>query len=141
MTWVERHCGDRMEGSQPGQTGAGEPEPSEVAAERMSPGMGGDYDWERRMKAGLQQPPPPPEQMGLEGEYDPEGLLKRVALALDGDDRTKGLDSLSMHQDGSTIIFTGSVPNQEHLEQVSAITQRVDGTKAVDTEAVRVMAT
>jgi hypothetical protein len=102
----------------------------------MSPGLDGDYDWELREKAGMHTPPTPPEFMGLEGEYDSCGLAKRVAIALDQEPDIEDLSTLSIVQAGSTIRFTGAVPDQDTLDRIVELTAKVDGTKSVDTSQV-----
>ncbi len=130
MTWLEKQIGQVYNSQVESKHDA------EAIEEQMSPGLTGEYDLELREKAGVHSPPPPPENMGLEGEYDPHGLLKRVAAAFDKDPNIKNIETLDMIQDGGTIVLKGSVPNRSilsHLEQVAA---KVDGTKAVDTSQV-----
>jgi hypothetical protein len=107
---------------------------------RMSPGLTGEYDWDLREKAGVHTPPPPPEFMGLEGEYDTCGLAKRVAIALDQTPEIDDIETLSIVQAGSTIRLMGDAPNQETLERMVEAIAKVDGTKAVDTHKVKVLA-
>jgi osmotically-inducible protein OsmY len=107
---------------------------------RMSPGLTGEYDWELREKAGMHQPPPPPEYMGLEGEYDENGLAKRVAAAFDRDSQIEDMETLHIVQNGSTIVLEGSVPKQAILEHITDVAASVDGTKAVDTSQVTIAA-
>ncbi len=132
MTWLERHFG--QECSKKFQS-----EPQKHSSEAgMTPGLTGEYDLELREKAGMHQPPPAPEHMGLEGEYDPAGLTKRVAIAFDRDPQISEIESLEIDQDGSTIIFRGSVPSSEILQYIAGMAAKVDGTKAVDTSQVSV---
>jgi hypothetical protein len=132
MTWLERHfgqeCSKKFE--PPTQKHSGE--------EVMTPGLTGEYDLELREKAGMHQPPPAPEHMGLEGEYDPEGLAKRVAIAFDRDPQISEIESLEINQSGGTIVFRGSVPSLDVLQYMEAVAAKVDGTKAVDTSQVSI---
>ncbi|MBE9178409.1 BON domain-containing protein [Oculatella sp. LEGE 06141] len=126
MSWLDRIAADpAVEGSHKG--GAG-----------MGPGLTGNYDQDLREKAGLHNPPPPPECMGVEGEYDAGGLVKRVAIALDSDPNTSTIDSISLVQQGSVIALQGQITDQKVLDQIVHIVSQVDGTRAVDTDAVAV---
>lgn len=104
----------------------------------MRPGLTGHYNPELREKAGMHIPPPPPECMGLEGEYDPCGLVKRAAIALDHDDITANVETLKMTQNGREIIFQGRVPDQLTLNRIVKLTSEVDGTDSVNTNGVLV---
>lgn len=130
MGWMERLFGEA--GNRMGREGS-----LSATEERMRPGMDGDYDLQLREKAGLREPPPPPEYMGLEGEYDLNGLLKRVALAFDRDPLLSDLPDLQVSQQDSTIVLRGTVPNQMVLDRLTETAGKVDGTKAVDTSQVK----
>lgn len=132
MTWLERHFGQECSKKVEPQA---QKHPGE---EVMTPGLTGEYDLELREKAGMHQPPPAPEHMGLEGEYDPEGLAKRVAIAFDRDPQISEIESLEINQNGGTIIFRGFVPSPEVLQYMAAVAAKVDGTKAVDTSQVSI---
>ncbi|MBD2255934.1 BON domain-containing protein [Nostoc parmelioides] len=106
----------------------------------MSPGLTGEYDLSRREKAGEHQPPPPPEYMGLEGEYDQLGLAKRVAEAFEQAPHIDEIETLQICQDSSTIILKGSVPSQDILNHLEYVAAKVDGTKQVDTTQVKIAA-
>lgn len=108
--------------------------------ERMKPGLTGEYDIDLREKAGMHQPPPPPECMGLEGEYDSNGLAKRVAAALDQATDVDDIETLYVTQEGSTVVFKGTVPDTSTLSYVTNVAAKVDGTKAVDTNQVTIKA-
>lgn len=106
----------------------------------MNPGLTGQYDYELREKAAMRMPPPPPEYMGVDGEYDPSGLAKRVALALEDDPIASQIDHLRLIQTGSTICFEGQIDNQQHLDHVVQVAAQVDGTEAVDASRVNIAA-
>lgn len=80
----------------------------------------------------------PPERMGLNGEYDQSGLAKRVALAYDGDDQLKGIETLYVAQSGSTVVLKGKVPNQDLLNRMVSVARGVHGATTVDTNEVTV---
>ncbi len=111
---------------------------SPQAETRMSPGLNGEYDCELREKAGMHEPPPPPEYMGLEGEYDQLGLAKRIAVAFDRDPDLKNIETLSIGQNGSIIVLKGTMPNHSLVSQLKDLAAKVDGTKAVDVTQVKV---
>lgn len=102
----------------------------------MEPGLTGQYDWELREKAGMHSPPPPPACMGLEGEYDPCGLAKRVALALDHDPIVDDIKTLEIIQMGRAIALKGSIPEAAILSRIIELASAVDGTDAVDVNQV-----
>ena len=79
---------------------------------------------------------PPPERLGLNGEYDQSGLAKRVALAFDEDGSFDDIDSLWVAQTGSTVVLKGSVPSQDILDQLVQVAQGVTGATDVQTDQV-----
>jgi osmotically-inducible protein OsmY len=133
MSWLQRLFGEVHSRDVTGEDTA-------QNHERMSPGLTGEYDLELREKAGMHQPPPPPEYMGLEGEYDPSGLAKRVATALDQEPDVADIETLQVTQSGSTVIFEGAVPSVSALSRITGVASKVDGTKAVDTNQVAIKA-
>lgn len=129
MTWYDRIAFDRCKSS----TDTGQSN-----AERMGPGLSGEYDLELREKAAVSHPPPPPDCMGVEGEYDPCGLVKRVAEVLDDNSAFDQLDSLNLYQDGGKVVFEGTVPKSSTLKSLVDCASRVDGTHAVEISQVSV---
>ncbi|MBE9159796.1 BON domain-containing protein [Nodosilinea sp. LEGE 06152] len=104
----------------------------------MTPGLTNTYDEELREKAGQHVPPPPPECMGLEGEYDDFGLVRRLAEALDRESDLAAIDTLTLVQHGSTIQLTGQVGDRTTLERIVDVASRVDGTREVDSNHVAI---
>lgn len=127
MSWLNRISVQESE--------AQEPEPKNPE-QKMSPGLTGEYDWELREKAGLRSPPPPPENMGVEGEYDLSGLVKRVAIALDKDPLITDLTTLEIIQKGRAIVFKGEIADRDILNRIVEITAQVDGTEIIDVNGV-----
>jgi hypothetical protein len=78
----------------------------------------------------------PLEYRGLSGEYDPQGLAKRVAHRLDRHPLTQGIKTLCILQQGNQINFLGKVDNAAQLQQVVELTRTVEGTKTVDVSQV-----
>jgi hypothetical protein len=134
MSWLERQFGDSKETIEKSTVS------KSTAEQSMSPGLTGEYDWELREKAGMRQPPVLPENMGLDGEYDTNGLAKRVAAAFDNNPDIEDIQTLEIFQDGGTIHLKGSLPNQSILDHMIDMASKVDGTKAVDTSQVKIEA-
>lgn len=134
MSWLKRQFGNSQQSLDKST------ENQSAVEESMSPGLTGEYDWELREKAGMRQPPVLPKNMGLEGEYDPNGLAKRVAAAFDANQGIEDVETLEILQDDCTIIFKGLVPNQSILDHMIDVASKVDGTKAVDSSQVRIEA-
>lgn len=106
--------------------------------EQMRPGFGKGYNAKLRENAGTHMPPPPPEFMGINGEYDPSGLAKRAAIALDDDPVAANLNQLRLIQSGDAVIFEGQVPSQIELEHVVDVVKQVDGAKTIETDRVTI---
>ncbi|MGJ3253388.1 MAG: BON domain-containing protein [Elainellaceae cyanobacterium] len=104
--------------------------------QRMNPGLTGQYNYELREKAGLHTPPIPPECMGVEGEFDPAGLVKRVAIALDESPTIDDISSLELIQIGSAIVLKGRVSDPSIVTSITELASQVDGTEVVDTSQV-----
>jgi osmotically-inducible protein OsmY len=80
----------------------------------------------------------PPEQVGLEGDPDQNGLAKRVALALDQDNQIQDIPTLYIEQNNSTVLFKGTVPDQMTLTKVITIAQGVEGATEVNADEVSI---
>jgi len=80
----------------------------------------------------------PPERQGLNGEYDQNGLAKRVALAFDEDGRFDDIDSLYVAQTGSTVVLKGEVPSQDILDELVEVAKGVSGATDVSSDQVTV---
>lgn len=133
MSWLQRVCEEETSSLLTTRESA-------QFEKSMSPGLTGEYDWDLREKAGEHQPPPPPEYMGLEGEYDRLGLAKRVAEAFEQEPHIDEIETLQICQDGSTIVLRGCVPSESVLSHLKEVVAKVDGTKAVDTSQVTIAA-
>jgi hypothetical protein len=80
----------------------------------------------------------PPERVGLNGEYDQSGLAKRVVQAFDNTDGLDDIETLWVAQTSGTVVFKGSVPNEEVLAQMVGIASGISGATGVDTSQVTV---
>lgn len=133
MSWFEKLFGQQSEVSD-------KRESAQTTVELMSPGLNAPYDQPLREKAGMHEPPPPPEYMGVEGEYDVQGLIKRVALAFDQDPDIGDIPTLHIAQHGSTLILTGSLPDKATMQHITEVVCKVDGSKAIDTSQLKIEA-
>jgi hypothetical protein len=80
----------------------------------------------------------PAERVGLNGEYDQSGLAKRVVQAFDNTDGLDDIETLWVAQTSGTVVFKGSVPNEEVLAQMVGIASGISGATGVDTSQVTV---
>ncbi len=83
----------------------------------------------------------PPEQVGLDGEQDPKGLVKRVALAFDEDPDVDDIETVYLAQKGGTVAFKGKVPSQAALDRLVSVAQKVSGVTGAEVDQVTVGST
>jgi len=81
---------------------------------------------------------PPPERMGLNGEYDESGLAKRVALAYDQDPELSRIPSVDVLQTGTTVVLRGMVPSQAIIDKLVSVASGVTGAQSVDTSGMSI---
>ncbi|NJR40870.1 MAG: hypothetical protein HC781_21065 [Leptolyngbyaceae cyanobacterium CSU_1_4] len=74
----------------------------------------------------------PPERIGLNGEYDHQGLAKRVALEFSKTFEADELENLKIAQRGTVVVLLGNVSSQQFLIKLVAAVMNVSG--AVDVE-------
>lgn len=74
----------------------------------------------------------PPERIGLNGEYDYDGLAKRVALEFSRNFEPDELENLRITQRGAVVVLIGNVSSQQFLIKLVAAVMNVSG--AVDVE-------
>lgn len=80
----------------------------------------------------------PPERIGLSGEYDQSGLAKRVALEFDEQSDLDDIDTIYVAQTGSVVVLKGKAPNQQILNKMVSVAQRVNGATEVNTDQVEI---
>ncbi|HEY9814925.1 MAG TPA: BON domain-containing protein [Candidatus Obscuribacterales bacterium] len=80
----------------------------------------------------------PPERMGLNGDYDHNGLAKRVSLALSDQFSPSELQDLHVTQRGAVVVLTGNVETRSLLERVTQVAQAIHGAAEVETLGVRI---
>ena len=80
---------------------------------------------------------PPPERVGLNGEYDHSGLAKRVDRALRQAFLPQTLEQLTVTQRGRVVVFIGRVLNAGLLRQFADVAAKVSGATNIETRGVR----
>ncbi len=80
----------------------------------------------------------PPERRGLSGEYDQSGLAKRVALEFDEEPDLEDIETVYVAQTGSVVVLKGTAPNQQILNKMVSVAQRVNGATEVNTDQVEI---
>ena len=78
------------------------------------------------------------ERIGLDGEYDPSGLAKRVARAFEQDVILQGIPSVYVAQNDSKIILKGTVSNQIFFDRLVTVARNVRGVSEVDISQVKI---
>lgn len=82
-----------------------------------------------------------PEHTGPEGQYDHQGLAKRVILGLVTDPELQPLvATLDIQQEGDSVLLAGNVPTEETLDKVIELIKNTKGAKSVDATKVVVRA-
>jgi osmotically-inducible protein OsmY len=82
---------------------------------------------------------PPPERVGLNGEYDYNGLTKRVDRALRQSFSQQALEQLKIAQRGRVVVLTGRVPDASLLCQLSNVAASVSGATTVETRGIQLI--
>lgn len=80
----------------------------------------------------------PPERIGLNGEYDHNGLLKRVLAAFRENVAIAEIEDLRVTQRGRVVILMGRLPHAQVLTQLVSIALSVDGTGDVETTGIKI---
>jgi hypothetical protein len=74
----------------------------------------------------------PPERVGLDGEYDHFGLVKRVQLALQQELGEESVAQLEIEQRGKVVIFRGKSLDARFVRQITRLTLAIEGTDFVE---------
>jgi hypothetical protein len=80
----------------------------------------------------------PPERMGLQGEYDHQGLAKRVALAFKQQFSDPEIAGLRVTQRGAVVVLAGRIPQQKLLIRLINIAMATAGTADVEVNGTSV---
>ncbi|WP_052055302.1 hypothetical protein [Myxosarcina sp. GI1] len=81
----------------------------------------------------------PIERTGINGEYDPSGLAKRVARALEHDVILNGISTFYVAQNNNKIIIKGTIANKTFLDRLVTVASDVRGVGAVDVSQVEII--
>jgi hypothetical protein len=80
----------------------------------------------------------PPERVGLNGEYDHNGLAKRVILAFREHFSSEDISSLRVTQRGRVVILMGEVSSKRLLTRLVNLAMQIDGATYVETCGVSI---
>jgi hypothetical protein len=80
----------------------------------------------------------PPERIGLNGEYDHYGLVKRVRVSLSHRYGTNLVDRLNIRQRGSVIVLSGAVSGGANVEELAQIILSLEGATQVEVRQLQV---
>lgn len=78
----------------------------------------------------------PPERVGIRGEYDHDGLAKRVHLKFNQTLGKLAIADLSVLQRGRVVILHGQVASQDLLNQLVRLAMQVDGADDVELRGI-----
>jgi len=81
----------------------------------------------------------PPERVGLAGDYDHNGLAKRVLQAFNTHVDARELQQLTVSQRGAVVVLVGKVRTRLLLEQLSQLAHDTYGAIEVETHGVRIV--
>ncbi len=80
----------------------------------------------------------PPERMGLQGEYDHQGLAKRVQLAFQQNCSGEQISHLRIGQRGAVVVIVGTVTSQRLLIKLVNLAMATPGAGDVEINGVSV---
>jgi hypothetical protein len=80
----------------------------------------------------------PPERVGLDGEYDHQGLAKRVSLAFRQHFTPDELQNLRVNQRGAVVVLMGKIADQRLLIRLVNVAMEVSGAADVEINGVSV---
>ncbi|MDX2213645.1 MAG: hypothetical protein SFY66_10170 [Oculatellaceae cyanobacterium bins.114] len=80
----------------------------------------------------------PPERVGLRGEYDYNGLSKRVRLMLEQQFTAEQIENLQIGQRGAVVLLRGEVHSRRLLNELVTVAIKVDGAVGVEVNGVSI---
>lgn len=80
----------------------------------------------------------PPERLGLHGEYDHNGLAKRVQRDCADAFGSDAIARLKIRQRGSVVVFYGCAPTRDLLERIVRLAMQVEGATSIELRDVEV---
>jgi len=81
----------------------------------------------------------PPERVGIDGEYDYDGLANRVIQALEQQFSYEDLQHLKVRQRGTVVMLSGQISSQQLLHQIRCASLNVSGATDVETQGVSII--
>jgi hypothetical protein len=78
----------------------------------------------------------PPERVGLNGEYDHDGLAKRVAVAFSQAIEPEELENLRIAQRGAVVVLLGDISSQRLLIKLVTAAMNVSGAADVEINGI-----
>ncbi|RZM76491.1 hypothetical protein [Leptolyngbya iicbica] len=100
-------------------------------AESLEPADPLPFEWAKAFPSWFQTPPP--ERIGLQGEYDYHGLQKRVEAVFSQQFVPSELERLTVSQRGRVVILQGVVSDHAMLRELVSLAKQVEGTYRVET--------
>lgn len=77
----------------------------------------------------------PPERIGINGEYDHDGLSKRVRLLL-SEQLTNSVETLRISQRGRVVVIFGPWVTEEMAQRIINLCLQVEGATSVEVHGV-----
>ena len=77
----------------------------------------------------------PPERIGINGEYDHDGLSKRVRLLL-SEQLTHSVETLRISQRGRVVVVIGPWVTEEMAQQIINLCLQVEGATSVEINGI-----
>jgi len=102
-----------------------------VCAGTLDQAVSLEFEWATAFPAWFQTPPP--ERIGLNGEYDYYGLQKRVEAVFGRHFSLAELEHLTVSQRGRVVILQGVVRDRAMLKTLVDLANQVEGTYRVET--------
>lgn len=82
----------------------------------------------------------PPERIGLNGEYDHNGLAKRVQAVLNQSFQAETLRHIKVRQRGAMVVLLGTISDRALLAAIVKVAMTVEGAIGVEVNGVNVVA-
>lgn len=81
----------------------------------------------------------PPERIGLHGEYDHNGLAKRVQAKFNQSFSTEALRKIKVRQRGAMVVLLGTISDRALLSALVNVAMTVDGAIGVEVNGMNVV--
>jgi hypothetical protein len=119
--------------------------PQVVSPMERKQGAGSDTPRVKHSRSGIGQSPSlplfrtiPPERIGLQGEYDHQGLAKRVILAFRQNLSANEINDLRVTQRGAVVVLRGSILSQRLLIKLVTLAMTTTGTADVEVNGISI---